>query len=59
MQRVVREALKSSVAKGDHGHAVYKAAVRVILTYRAYGKVSDTEPACFEGDIIWEEFHLR
>jgi hypothetical protein len=58
-QRVVRQALKDSVAKGDPGHAAYKAAVSVILTYRAYGKVSNTEPACIEGDIIWGEFHLR
>jgi hypothetical protein len=59
VQKAVWRALDSSVAKGDPAHACYKALAKVTVRYRAYGKQSDTDPSCFEGDIRWKEFHLR
>ena len=58
-QKAVWQAIDNSVTKGDPTHAFYKALAKVTVRYRAYGKQSDTEASCFEGDIRWKEFHLR
>jgi hypothetical protein len=59
VQNAVRQVLGNSVTKGDPARAFYKALAKVTVRYRAYGKHSDTDASCFEGEIAWKEFHLR
>lgn len=58
MQSVVGELVRGSGAGGDSGRPL-SAWVQVDLTYRAYGKVSYSEPVNFKGEIHWGEFHPR
>jgi hypothetical protein len=58
VEKGVRHALGNSVTKGDPAHAFYKALAKVTVSYRAYGKRSDTDVSCFEGEIRWKEFHF-
>jgi len=44
---------------GVDNKAAVRAELRVTLNYRAYGRLSATEPASFEGEITWREFHPR
>jgi hypothetical protein len=58
MASVVAHLVRNSGVDNQAGRVI-RAQVQVTLHYRAYGRLSGTEPASFNGEIIWGEFHLR
>jgi hypothetical protein len=58
MARVVEHLVRNSGVDNQAGRVI-RTQVQITLRCRAYGRLSATQPASFNGGIIWGEFHLR
>ncbi|MGD1155399.1 MAG: hypothetical protein ABSA41_06170 [Terriglobia bacterium] len=58
MHSAVAPLVISSGSKDQPAHCP-PAVVRVALSYKAYGRLSTTEPISFKGEITWGDFHPR